>query len=233
MFDTKSLLDQLLGTSLPGGTTVGGAVDKTKAYAKENPLMAGAAAGGLAALLLGTKTGRSVTGNAAALGGLALLGGLAYKAYRNWQGGDPNAGPAAAGGEVPPEADGFAPTSEAESQHLGLALVTAMIAAAKADGHIDADEQTRIFDKMDELQLDNEAKCFVMDELRAPLDIDKVVALATNEQVGMQIYAASRLAIEPDHPAEKAYLETLADKLQLMPGFIAQVDQAVREAQVH
>lgn len=233
MFDTKSLLDQLLGTSLPGGTTVGGAVDKAKGYARENPLATGAAAGGLAALLLGTKTGRSVAGNAAALGGLALLGGLAYKAYRNWQGGDPTAGPAAAGGDVPPAPEGFTPTSEAESQHLGLALVTAMIAAAKADGHIDADEQARIFDKMDELQLDSEAKAFVMDELRAPLDIDKIAALATNEQVGMQIYAASRLAIEPDHPAEKAYLETLADKLRLMPGFVAQVDQAVREAQVH
>ncbi len=233
MFDTKSLLDQILGTGLPGGSTVGGAVDKAQGYARENPLTAGAAAGGLAALVLGTKTGRSVAGNVATVGGLALLGGLAYKAYKSWQGGpDAAVSPAPMSGTaVPPPAEGFGPTSEAEAQGLGLALVTAMISAAKADGHIDTDEQTRIFDKMDALDLDAEAKGFVMDELRAPLDIDKVVALASDDKVGMQIYAASRLAIDPDHPAERAYLEALADKLRLMPGFVIEVDQAVREAQ--
>ncbi|PLX35985.1 MAG: DUF533 domain-containing protein [Hyphomicrobiales bacterium] len=239
MFDAKSLLDQLLGTNLPGGSTVGENVDKAKTYARENPLATGAAAGGLAALLLGTKTGRSVAGNAATLGGLALLGGLAYKAYQNWQGGAGGAAPADGEAETGapdtggPGGDGFTPQSPEEANALGVALVTAMIAAAKADGHIDADEQIRIFNKMDELDLDSEAKAFLMDELRAPLDIDRIAGLARDDHSAMQIYAVSRLAVDPDHPAEKAYLETLADKLRLTGGFVREVDEAVRTAAVH
>ncbi len=68
-----------------------------------------------------------------------------------------------------------------------------MISAAKADGHIDRDEQDRIFDKIDEAGLDSEAKAFLMDELRSPLDLDKVVASATCEETAAEIYAASRL----------------------------------------
>ena len=51
--------------------------------AKDNPLAAGA----LVAVLLGTGTGRKVTGSAIKLGGLAAVAGLAYKAYQNYQNG--------------------------------------------------------------------------------------------------------------------------------------------------
>ena len=51
--------------------------------AKDNPLAAGA----LAAILLGTGTGREVAGGALKLGGLAAVAGLAYKAYQNYQSG--------------------------------------------------------------------------------------------------------------------------------------------------
>ena len=59
--------------------------------AKDNPLAAGA----LVAVLLGTGTGRAVTGTALKLGGIAAIGGLAYKAYQNYQNGDKPADPAA------------------------------------------------------------------------------------------------------------------------------------------
>ena len=74
MFDAKKLLDQFLGSQVPGTT---GSV-KQKAgdvvqLAKDNPLATGA----IAAVLLGTKTGRSTsTGNApCTLGGLAAIAG--------------------------------------------------------------------------------------------------------------------------------------------------------------
>ena len=96
-----------------------------------------------------------------------------------------------------------------------------MIAAAKADGHIDAVEQQKIFGKLDELDLDTEDKAFVMDELRKPLDIDSVVAAATTPELAVEIYAASFLAIDPDDPAEQAYLAMLASRLKLDPGLKA------------
>lgn len=60
-----------------------------KALAADNRLGAGAALAGLGALVLGTQAGRSLAATAAKLGGLALIGGLAYKAYQNYQTGRP------------------------------------------------------------------------------------------------------------------------------------------------
>ncbi|MBL8895737.1 MAG: tellurite resistance TerB family protein, partial [Rhizobiales bacterium] len=92
---------------------------------------------------------------------------------------------------------------------------------------IDANEQKRIFAKIDELALDTEAKAFVFDELRKPLDIDAVVRGATSPEAAIEVYAASALAIDPDDPAEQAYLAMLASRLKLDPGLRASVDQEV------
>ena len=48
-------------------------------------LAGGIAAGGVMALLMGNKSARKLAGKAAAYGGTALLGGLAYKGYQNWK----------------------------------------------------------------------------------------------------------------------------------------------------
>ena len=56
---------------------------RARQLAAENPGMAGAMMGGLATLVLGSKSGRTVLGSAAAVGGMALIGGLAYKALQN------------------------------------------------------------------------------------------------------------------------------------------------------
>lgn len=242
MFDTKRLLDQFLGAGgAQGGTASGDIVKRGRDYLQSNAggLAGGAAAGGLVALLLGTKGGRKFTSKAATYGGMALVAGLAYKAYRDWQsgGGTPyQPGQRAQGTEpqvLPPPSDSsFSPERMPGGEtELGLKLLTAMIAAAKADGHIDAQEQSRIFDKLDHLDLDAEAKAFVMDELRAPLDIERVVKGAETPEEALEIYAASRLSIDPDHPAEKAYLQMLAARLEIEPGLVAEVDRAVEEAQ--
>ena len=76
MFDAKRLMDQFLG-----GQDGKGAGEFMKGAG------GGALAGGLAAILLGTKTGRKIGGEALKLGGMAAVGALAYKAYRDWQAG--------------------------------------------------------------------------------------------------------------------------------------------------
>ena len=48
-------------------------------------LAGGAVAGGLVAMLVGSKSARKTAGKAAKYGGAALLGGMAYKAYKGWQ----------------------------------------------------------------------------------------------------------------------------------------------------
>ena len=80
------------------------------------------------------------------------------------------------------------------------------VSAAKADGHVDADEQQRLFGAMDTLDLDNDAKAFLMDELRAPLDLRSVAAEARSPELAAEMYVASLLVCDEIDPSERQYL---------------------------
>jgi uncharacterized membrane protein YebE (DUF533 family) len=111
-----------------------------------------------------------------------------------------------------------------------LALIRAMIAAAKSDGHIDAAEQRRIFDQVGTFNLDAESKAFVFDALHAPIGVSEVAALARTPEQAAEIYLASRLAMDPDEPSERAYLEALAHRLQLPADLVAHLDRQAEGA---
>lgn len=236
MLDAKKLLEQLLGGGQAGGPG-GGAADLLRGPAGDflRGSGGGALAGGLAAILLGTKTGRQLGGNVLKLGGMAAVGALAYKAWRDWQSGkDPaqTAEPARASTPLLPAPAGtpFNPANEMAQQRLARNLLRAMIAAAKSDGHVDAQEQARIFGEMDKLDLSSEDKVFVMDELRARLDIDAVADAASSPEEAAEIYAASLLAIDVDNAAERGYLGMLAARLKLDEGLVAHLQQNVAAA---
>lgn len=231
MFDPKKLLDDLLGSKVPGTqSTVRDKAGQAAQLAKDNPLAAGA----LVAVLLGTGTGRKVTGSALKIGGLAAVAGLAYKAYQNYQkGNQPGAEPQQGKPELlPPPADtdfnpAQAPQGEAE---FSLALVRAMIAAAKADGHIDDEERKKVGDRLALAGLGSEAEAFLRDELEKPLDLDELVSLAKTEAQRVELYTASRLTIEPDSRAERGYLDLLAGRLQLPDALVDHIEATVSAA---
>jgi hypothetical protein len=118
MIDAKRLLDELVGSGVAGG------------------LAGGLAGGSLTGLLSGKKgkKARKLAGSAAKLGGVALVGGLAYKAWQSYQQGRQPEAPAAI--EPPPSGSAFLPAAGdvQGDMSLGLLLARAMIAAAKADG---------------------------------------------------------------------------------------------------
>ncbi len=225
MLDAKRLLDQVLGGHVGGlgkGRSIGG-------------FGTGAIAGGLAAILLGSKTGRKLGGSALKLGGIAAVGALAYRAYQDWQAGKSAADtPPPSATDVPalppPSGTPFNPADEAGQQSLARGLLRAMIAAAKADGHVDAQEQARVFAEIDRLGLGAEDKAFVVDELRSELDIDAVAAAATTPEQAAEIYAASLLAIDPDNAAERGYLAMLAARLNLDDQLVAHLHRSVAAA---
>lgn len=232
MFDPQKLLEQFLG----GARTPG---QDGKPQAGLSPdllkgLAAGGVAGGLAGILLGGKSSKKLAKGALKVGGTAALAGLAYKAYTQWQAsrdGSAQAQPPAMK-DITPAAEGtpFLPAPAPQRDAMSLAILRAMIAAAKADGQIDAEEQRRIFAKLDELALGIEEKAFIIDELRKPLDIDAVVKAAATPELAVEIYAASCLAIDPDEPAEQAYLAMLASRLKLDPGLKAAVETEAAKA---
>jgi uncharacterized membrane protein YebE (DUF533 family) len=184
--------------------------------------MTGAA--GLAAglLLSGGKPGK-LLGNAAKLGAMAAVGGLAYSAWQSYQQKQGGTGPAPSEGSFIP-----APESAAHEE-LGKTLVRAMIAAAKADGRIDAEEKEAIFEKLKTMPLSAEEKAWVFDELSSPLDINAVVARADTPEHAAEIYAASLVAISADTVAEQTYLEALASKLKLDPALVAEIHRQAGE----
>jgi uncharacterized membrane protein YebE (DUF533 family) len=120
-------------------------------------------------VLLGTGAGRQVTGAAVKLGGLAAIGGLAYKAYQNYKAGNaPEQAPAASEPELlpPPKDTAFHPSQAPQGEdEFTLTLVRAMISAAKADGHVDDEERRKIAGKLSLAGIGTDAEKFLMAEL--------------------------------------------------------------------
>jgi uncharacterized membrane protein YebE (DUF533 family) len=219
MLNAKSLLDNLLGglgqvTKSPG---VKGLTDKAKeTWNNQSTLGKGAIAGGLLGILL-TQGGRRVLGTGIKIGGMAAIGGLAYKAYQDWKNG-PSGGDAAA---LPgPEGTAFQPIDPAEADDLATRILQAMIAAAKADGHVSADERAAIDGQLAGLGLGDDATALIQAELDAPLDVGRIAGLARNEAEATQIYAASLLVVDETSAAEAGYLAMLAARMNLDQGLV-------------
>jgi uncharacterized membrane protein YebE (DUF533 family) len=184
--------------------------------AMQKNVMSGAAGMAAGMMLSGGGLGKMV-GNLAKAGAVAAVGGLAWSAWQNYQKSQPGAPASSEDAFVPP------PQASYQREELGKSLVRAMIAAAKADGQIDADEKSRIFQRLEAMPLSAEEKAFVFDELSSPLDIEAVVARADTPEHASEIYAASLVAMKPDTPTERAYLDALAFKLKLAPALVAEI----------
>lgn len=228
MLDPKALLNDLLGSRLPGTEgTVRDKAGQAAQMARDNPLAAGALAG----LLLGTGTGRKITGSALKIGGLAAIAGLAYKAYQNYSAGtQPETSPADGQTELlPPPADSPFATDQAPQGEAEFALVVtrAMVAAIRADGQVDEAERARIADRLSQSGLGAEAESFLLAELEKPIDLDTIVAAAQTDAQKVEIYTASRLAIEPDTRAERGYLDLLAGRLKLPDALVDHIEATV------
>lgn len=227
----QNLLNQFMGSasSSSAGSSIqtqGNTLQKTGGQIPGG-LATGAAAGGIMALLMGNRSARKFAGKAATYGGAAVLGGLAYKALQNWQ--QDNA--ALAPGAQPVTIDESTFTNgETLSEDFQLKLVKAMIAAAKADGHIDEVEQQRIFNAVDQMQLSNDMKAMMFDLLRNPVAAEDLARGVLSVEQKSELYLVSCMAIEPDHPAELAHLDKLERSLELPQGLAQQLQQQVRQA---
>lgn len=246
MFDAKRLLDQVMGAAQSGnlgqlGAQLGGGQPQAGAQGgapaqggglNAGQLATGALAGGVLGLLVGNKKTRKMLGKGAGtalkVGGLAAVAGLAYTAYQRHQAGQLAGAPSQV--QLPPPDSAFSPAQvQGGESNLAEGILTAMIQGAKADGHIDGHEHQRIFSHLEQLDLEADAKAFVIDELAAPLDIQRVSKYATSPEVATELYAATVVAMDPDTPEERAYLDKLALALRLDAGLTQQLEKAVAE----
>lgn len=125
----------------------------------------------------------------------------------------PMAMPAAPVAAPAPIATAPAPVDDARTADAAH-LIRAMIAAAHADGMIDAEERAGILERAMEAGLDAATQQFLMSELRAPATLEQIVA-ATRPDLRLETYAAALIAISVDSDAERSYLDRLAAALGL------------------
>lgn len=216
----QNLLNQFMGstneTANTGTNTTSNVFSKITSNIPGG-LMGGAAAGGIMALLMSNKKARKIAGTAASVGGAAVIGGLAYKAYKNWQNNNSD------NARINPQACNDALQKNTEIIDIDLYIIKAMIAAAKSDGHIDSIEQQRIFKSIEQMKLSSEMKAVVFDLLNKPISVKEITDGVHDMTLKSEIYLASCLVIDNDHPLEQAHLNSLANALELPQGLSEQI----------
>jgi uncharacterized membrane protein YebE (DUF533 family) len=241
-------LQRLVGGMLASG--MGGRSRRGPAFASSP--FPGARPSGMAgrpSSMAAAPSGMGGLGNMAGLGALAYL---AYKAYQEYQKTSPSpagAGPARAGttGSAPAgagtaarqggslgdrisdildKAGGQAPEPEpgALDDARAMLLIRAMIAAANADGQITPDERQRITSKLEQAGAGAEERAVLARELESPRSVDQIVREVKDQDTAMQVYLASRIAMNPDTAAERAYLEFLAARLNIPADRLSQLN---------
>jgi uncharacterized membrane protein YebE (DUF533 family) len=206
--NASSFLDQLLRTGLQQVQGLGRTPHLDK-YAK------GAAVGGVMGLLLGNRRGRKLGGSALKVGSVVALGALAWKAYQEWQAQQQAAGAAPVARPAPAEPPALpAPQAEARDR----ALLQALVAAAKSDGHVDTTERARIDEAMAAAGADETMRQWLQAELARPIDPAAIAATAHTPELATEIYLASVVITGEPTTMERAYLDALARELRLEAG---------------
>ena len=108
-----------------------------------------------------------------------------------------------------PEEEPSAETAEA------LLMLRAMIAAAKADGAIDAEERSRIAAQLDDAGLSPAARDMVLADFDKPLTPAALAKLASDPMLAAQLYAAAVVGAGDIAATERAWLDEFAKALKL------------------
>ena len=229
----QSLLDQLLKTGLSAVNDARGSVQQARERGDLDKYAKGAAAGGVLALLLGTRGGRRIGGSALKLGSVAALGMLAWKTYNDWQAQQQAASAAGAAGapagaSMVTSAPLALPAPQAEAH--GRVLLKAMIAAAKSDGHLDERERQLVEAELNRSEADPAVRAWVETELRRPVEPADVAAGATTPELAAEVYLASVLVVDETSTMERAYLDALARELRLDDGLRRQLEARATQA---
>jgi len=227
------------GRATPAGEVHGAApADGIVATARDimarNPGLTEAAFLGLVGLMFGKRKG-GISGKLGRLGGLAAIGGLAFKAYQSWQASSAAVTPPPRSGllspDMPnvPEDSHFHPVSQTEDD--ALLYLRAMVAAAAADGQVDADERARIVKGMNAAGIDPDSTRWLEEELASPADVEELAAPVNRPEKAAQVYAAARIAIDPDTMQEREFLRQLALSLDLDDAFRARIEETLEDLQ--
>lgn len=144
--------------------------------------------------------------------------------------GPPPVPPGTVASSPPPPPGAMGAPSSADpktAQGDAVLLIRAMIAAANADGVIDAQERANILDRLKSADLSGEERDFIVQELLSPQDLEAIAAAVTTPGLARQVYLVSLMTIEVDTEAEQRYLDKLARRLGLNEADVADMNASV------
>ncbi|KIN15443.1 tellurite resistance TerB family protein [Vreelandella titanicae] len=221
--DVKGMLSGL-SKQLGGGSSSGQGGGSSSSFDMKSLL-----GGGAMGLLVGSKRGRSMGGKALKYGAIAGVGVLAWKAWQSSQ--------AAKNGNAQQnttqnatEGERVEALSGEYQERRSLELLQAMIMAARADGHIDEQEQALITEQIDALGADQEMHNWVEQQLKAPLDAQVLAREADSPQAAREMYLISVAVTDDQNPMERAWLDQLASALNLPKEMTDELERQAQQA---
>ncbi|KPQ21277.1 MULTISPECIES: tellurite resistance TerB family protein [unclassified Halomonas] len=181
--------------------------------------------GGAMGMLVGSKRGRKLGGSALKYGAIAGVGVLAWKAWQNAQ-----ANKNSSSEQTSAEGERVEVLNGEYQERRSLELLQAMIMAARADGHIDEQEQALITDQIDALGADQEMHNWIEQQLKAPLDAKALAREADSPQAAREMYLISVAVTDEQNPMERAWLDQLANALALSPDMARELEHQAQQA---
>ncbi|KNC94334.1 tellurite resistance TerB family protein [Trabulsiella odontotermitis] len=185
-----------------------------------NNLLVPGALGGLAGLLLSSKSSRKLLakyGTSALLaGGGAIAGTVLWNKYKDRMGSTAQPQPVQ---EMPQAA------LDARAERLILALVF----AAKSDGHIDDKERAAIEQQLREAGVEAQGRALVTQAIEQPLDPQRLAGDVQNEEEALELYFLSCAAIDIDHFMERSYLNALGEALKIPQDVRTSIEQDLQQ----
>ena len=164
------------------------------------------------------------------IGSLAAIGGIGWQAYQNWQAekiqDNQDTKDMASNAKLIPINELDKDAANKRSQ----VLLKAMVAAAKADGHVNNKEITAIEEQIKKLGLSPEVAALLQAEINKPLDVKEVAALAEDQAMASEIYLVSAVVTDKENSMEKEYLGELAQALKLPDALVVELHNVKEES---
>ncbi|XCN72246.1 MAG: DUF533 domain-containing protein [Candidatus Electrothrix aestuarii] len=104
-----------------------------------------------------------------------------------------------------------------DEQEVARRLIRVMVGAAHADGTLDQEEEKAILDHLRHVELAQEEKMFLLEELHHPRTIDELTQGIEDARLGQAMYALAASAVLIDTESERQWFDALGKALGLSP----------------